>query len=76
MILEEFHSKSWTGRLIPRAVVANNNSALTAAFRNLVEDGVLVIVFGMDVSSAVTGETFNAVLPAWRDNVLDIQLLS
>ncbi|KAI9878323.1 MAG: hypothetical protein M1830_001256 [Pleopsidium flavum] len=59
------------GRLIPRSVVENNNAALTAAFRNITEDGALVIGVGLNVSKAVVGDVDNAVLPAWRETLID-----
>lgn len=59
------------GRLIPRSVVESNNDALTAAFRNITEDGALVVGVGLNVSKAVAGDVDNAVLPAWRDTLID-----
>lgn len=62
------------GRLIPRSVVENNNSNLTAALRSIVEDsdGNVIYVIGLNVSKSVAGEVYNAVLPAWRDALLDV----
>ncbi len=59
------------GRLIPRSVVQNNNSALTAAYRYINENGGLFIGVGLNVSQAVTGDVYNAVNPAWRDTLID-----
>lgn len=51
------------GRLIPRSVVRQDNDALTAALRRIVEDGAAVVGVGLNVAKAVD----NAVLPAWRE---------
>lgn len=59
------------GRLVPRSVVENNNDALTAAYRNITEDGATFIGVGVNVSKAVAGEVYNAVLPALRDTLID-----
>ena len=64
------------GRLIPRSVVEQNNDALTTAFRNLAEDGALVIAVGLNVSTKVAGDVDNAILPAWRDTLLDVVVTS
>ena len=57
-------------RLIPRSVVQHQNDALTAAFRNITEDGATVIGIGLNVSKAVAGDVDNAVLPAWRETLI------
>jgi FAD/FMN-containing dehydrogenase len=55
------------GRLIQRANVANNLPALSAAYRNITENGVTFIGVGVNVSSpTITNSVSNAVLPAWR----------
>ena len=59
------------GRWIPRSVVANNNSALTAAYRNITEDGAIFIGVGLNVSKAVAGDVYNAVNEGWRDCLID-----
>ncbi|GME28821.1 FAD/FMN-containing isoamyl alcohol oxidase MreA [Neofusicoccum parvum] len=59
------------GWLVPRSVVETNNDALTAAYRNITEDGAIFIGVGLNVSKAVAGDVDNAVLPAWRDTLID-----
>jgi len=55
------------GRLISRDNVANNMKNLSAAYRNITQDGVTFIGVGVNVSSsAITNGVSNAVLPAWR----------
>ncbi|KAH7393290.1 hypothetical protein BKA64DRAFT_625385 [Cadophora sp. MPI-SDFR-AT-0126] len=57
------------GRLIPRAAIQQNNSALSKALRNITEHGVTFIGVGVDVSPS-SHPSFppsnNSVLPAWR----------
>ncbi|TPR02971.1 FAD dependent oxidoreductase family protein [Aspergillus niger] len=62
------------GWLIPRSVVRENNTALTAAYRQITEDGATFIGVGLNVSKALVGDVDNAVLPAWRDTLIDTTL--
>lgn len=57
------------GWLLPRDVVLNANDALTAAFRRITEDGALI--FGVAVNLSGTDDAGNAVLPAWRNTLID-----
>ena len=64
------------GRLIPRSVVESNNDGLTAAIRfiNEQESAPLFCGVGLNVNkSAARGnnQVDNAVLPAWRDTLVD-----
>lgn len=67
------------GRLIPRSVVENNNEGLVAAIRNITEDKTpnafpLFCGVGVNVNKSVvrgTQAVDNAVLPAWRDTLID-----
>ncbi|KAL2008121.1 hypothetical protein VTN00DRAFT_8103 [Thermoascus crustaceus] len=59
------------GWLIPRSVVQNNNDQLTQAYRYITEDGAQFIGVGLNVSKALVGDVYNAVLPAWRDCLID-----
>lgn len=60
------------GWLMPRTVVETNNDNLTAAYRYITEDGAQFIGVGVNVSKALVGnDTYNAVLPAWRDTLID-----
>ncbi|KAJ7037227.1 FAD binding domain protein [Mycena alexandri] len=58
------------GRLIPRSVVENNNTALTQAYRDINNLGGQFIGVGVNVSKAVVGDVYNAVNPGWRDAVI------
>ncbi|OJJ38346.1 hypothetical protein ASPWEDRAFT_105839 [Aspergillus wentii DTO 134E9] len=59
------------GWLVPRSVVQNNNADLTAAYRHITEDGATFIGVGLNVSKQVAGDVNNAVLPAWRETLID-----
>ncbi|KAL4898678.1 hypothetical protein BDV59DRAFT_167331 [Aspergillus ambiguus] len=59
------------GWLVPRSVVQDNNEALTEAYRSITEDGATFIGVGLNVSRALVGDVDNAVLPAWRDALID-----
>lgn len=59
------------GWLVPRKVVQENNEALTDAYRRITEDGATFIGVGLNVSKALVGDVDNAVLPAWRDALID-----
>ena len=64
------------GRLIPYSVIENQNDALTAVVRNITEGGGSIYGIGVDVSMRVAGDVYNAVLPTWRDTVVDLVLSS
>lgn len=59
------------GRFIPRSVVENNNTALTAAYRFINEQGAQFIGVAANTSLARAGHPDNAVNPGWRDNLID-----
>lgn len=60
-------------RLIPRWVIEENNDALQVVLRNLTTNGVLAVSVALNVSGpAATAD--NAVLPAWRDAAVHMQL--
>lgn len=69
----EVGTAQYGGRLIPRSVVNNNNDALTAAIRTITEQesSPLFIGIGLNVNMSVAGNVDNAVLPAWRDTLID-----
>ncbi|KAL9625125.1 MAG: hypothetical protein Q9160_000854 [Pyrenula sp. 1 TL-2023] len=56
------------GRLIPRSVVEENNTALTDAFRTITSLGGLMYGVGVDVGGTEAGD--NAVHPAWRSAIM------
>ena len=61
------------GRMIPRSVVETNNDALTAAIRSINEQASapLFCGVGLNVNMSVAGDVDNAVLPAWRETLVD-----
>lgn len=59
------------GRLIPRAVVENNNEALTEAYRFINNQGGQFIGVGVNASLAVAGDVDNSVNPGWRTALID-----
>ena len=64
------------GRLIPRSVVENNSAAFTAAIRfiNEQESAPLFCGVGLNVNKSAArgnGDVDNAVLPAWRETLVD-----
>ena len=59
------------GRLIPRSVVENNNSALTDAYRFINNNGGQFIGVGVNASLKVAGDVDNAVNPGWRTALID-----
>ena len=62
----------YAGRLIPRSVIKQNNSALTDAIRWIVEEGASGwTTVALNVSHEVAGDVHNAVNPAWRTTLLD-----
>lgn len=59
------------GRLIPRSLVENNNTALTDAYRFINNNGGQFIGVGVNVSKAVAGDVYNSVNPGWRTTLID-----
>ncbi|KAI9677544.1 MAG: hypothetical protein M1817_006498 [Caeruleum heppii] len=64
------------GRLIPRSVVEQKNSQVTEAVRYITEQGGLIFEVVANASLARAGDVDNAVLPAWRDVLLDMVVTS
>lgn len=62
------------GRLIPRTVVEQNNTALISALRNIAEAGYEVDLLVQNVSHASIGnqESDTSVNPAWRASLMHI----
>ena len=69
----EVGTAQYGGRLIPRSVVETNNDALTAAVRKINEQESAPLFCGvaLNVNLSVAGDVENAVLPAWRDALID-----
>lgn len=72
----EVGTSQYGGRLIPRSLVEKNNSDLTAAFRSILEGGGGIGTVGLSVSKSVAGDVYNAVLPAWRETLLDVVVVT
>lgn len=62
---------SW---LIPRSVVQEKNDELTDAIRHIVSNGGNISLNGLTASKKVSGDVYNAVLPAWRDTLIHAYL--
>ena len=60
------------GRWIPRSLVEQNNSALTAALRTINEKGGGATGLALNVSHQVAGFPYNSVNPGWRDTLFDM----
>lgn len=67
------------GRLVPRRVIERNNEGLTQAFREITENSTFYIAAtALDVRKpkATKPISDNAVLPAWREALLSVLVLS
>lgn len=62
------------GRLLPLDLIQHNNSQLTDAVEKITADGVTFVGIGLNVSSSVTGNIWNSVLPAWRTAAMTVIL--
>jgi hypothetical protein len=62
------------GYLIPRSMVIDNTTGVTAVTRRIASDGLQFKGFAVNVSLAVAGDVDNAVLPAWRDALIHTQV--
>ena len=60
------------GWLISRSVIDNDNQALTSAIRNITTGNTLVIGVGLNASKKIAGDVYNAVLPAWREALIEL----
>jgi hypothetical protein len=61
------------GRLLPRSLIENNNSALITVMQKLVNGGIGFKGFCLNITGKAD-EGQNAVLPAWRETVLHVEL--
>jgi hypothetical protein len=62
-------------RLVARSTIENNNADLQAVYRNLTENGVLMVGVSTNVSKPIqSANVSNAVLPAWRDTLVHTYL--
>lgn len=62
------------GWLVPRSVVQENNHGLTEAIRSVISNGGVFTTVGINVSKQVSGDVYNAVLPAWREAIAHVVL--
>ncbi|KAJ5506052.1 FAD linked oxidase N-terminal [Penicillium expansum] len=58
----------------PNPTQLRNNSKLTDAVQKLTADGVTFVGIGLNVSSSVTGDIWNSVLPGWRTAAMTVIL--
>lgn len=63
------------GRLIPRTVVEDNMDEYMTVLRNLTANGVLAVGSAANYAKPA-GAASNAVLPAWRDALMQLQLIT
>ena len=68
--------KQTGSRLLPRSVIMGNSDGVNTAVRNITEDGAAWVAISLNVSKAVAGDVDNAVLPAWRDVLLAMLILT
>ncbi|TVY83258.1 FAD-linked oxidoreductase ZEB1 [Lachnellula suecica] len=62
-------------RLVSRSVITDNNVDLQAVYRNLTENGVMLVGVSTNVSAPIASSNIsNAVLPAWRDTLVHTYL--
>ena len=67
------------GRMIPRAIVRENGTALVDAIRSIIEDTDAFVGFvALDVKQTASRKAVanNAVLPAWRDTLVTVLVQS
>lgn len=63
------------GRLIPRSVSESNITELTKVYSELISEGVLLAGSSANYAKP-SGSPDNAVLPAWRDTITQLQLIT
>lgn len=63
---------NYGSRLIPRSVLVNNNDGLQAVIQNLTAAGV--VMAGSSANYARPAGVNNAVLPAWRNTTIHLQI--
>lgn len=68
-------SYQFGGRLIPRAVVKEDNQSLQAAIQNVTSQGVIAVGTASSWAAPARGPA-NAVFPPWRDALIQLQLLT
>ncbi|CAI6331748.1 unnamed protein product [Periconia digitata] len=71
----EVNRYQFGGRLIPRSVLENNTAELTKVYSELISEGVLLAGSSANYEKR-SGTPDNAVLPAWRDTITQLQLIT
>ena len=71
----EVNRYQFGGRLIPRSVVEDNTAELAKVLGELANEGVLLAGSSADYSKRANTPD-NAVLPAWRDAITQLQLIT
>lgn len=71
----EVNRYQFGGRLIPRSVMENNTVELNKVFAELAKEGVLLAGSTADYSKRANTPD-NAVLPAWRNALIQLQLIT
>lgn len=71
----EVNRYQFGGRLIPRTVVEDNTAELVQVFQNLTSQGVLLAGSSANYQKRA-GAPDNAVLPAWRNSMIQQQLIT
>ena len=62
----------WTSRLIPRNIIVQQPAALSKTFKTLFDDGATMVEAVMNPNLEVAKPLNNSVLPAWRNNIIDV----
>ncbi|CDM36385.1 FAD-binding, type 2 [Penicillium roqueforti FM164] len=73
-LMQLVQNAQYGGRLLPLDLIQHNNSQLTNAIQRITVDGVTFVGIGLNVSSSVTGNVWNSVLPAWRTAAITVIL--
>lgn len=71
----EVNRYQFGGRLIPRSVLENNSADLQKVYSELASSGVLLAGSSANYRKP-SGTPDNAVLPAWRDTITQLQLIT
>jgi hypothetical protein len=71
----EVNRYQFGGRLIPRSVIENNTAELNKVFAELAKEGVLLAGSSADYSKRANTPD-NAVLPAWRNSIVQLQMIT
>ena len=62
----------WTSRLIPRKVIEDQAVALSTTFKDIFNQGAVMVEAVMNPNLEVAKPLNNSVLPAWRNSIIDL----